>query len=222
MLVYAITPELAAMTQRNVQTLLDNTTGEFEVRLLVNGGPPIALNPDPRLVTIYHAERSSIAHAYNLAFSCAHGDTYACVHNDVEVPYGWNERLAGMGECMAFPTPVEDAEECAQRGVGLTQPMFPTGCCFMFPKALYEALGGFCEDFEGCHFEDNDFWMRGMQAGYSLRRAPVSVVHGRGKTRTELPDAANGDFRRNKEIYIARHERPDGSVPLPLVQELPA
>jgi alkanesulfonate monooxygenase SsuD/methylene tetrahydromethanopterin reductase-like flavin-dependent oxidoreductase (luciferase family) len=86
MLVYAVTQEIVEMTERNLGALLRNTTGDFEVRLLINGGPVVSLPPHPNLVPIYMAERSSIAHAYNLAFSGSHGDTLACVHNDVEVP----------------------------------------------------------------------------------------------------------------------------------------
>lgn len=222
MLVYAVTPEIAEMTKRNVATLLANTTGEFELRVLFNGGPAVALPADDRLVPIYMAERSSIAHAYNLAFSSVRGDVFACVHNDVSVPYGWNEKLAAaVGDGFAFPTPVEDAQECAQRGIRPLENHFPTGCCFMFSRALWEDLEGFDEQFEDCHFEDTDLWMRGVIAGRRLTRADLLVEHGRGKTRTELPDTGNVSFRRNKERYIAKHAKPDGRVTIPLLQEQP-
>lgn len=222
MLVYACNPELAEMTRRNVALLLEHTVGEFELRVLFNGGPPVALPADDRLVPIFMGERSSIAKAYNLAFSQARGDTFACIHNDVAVPYGWDERLMeAMGDGFAFPMVLEDAQDCAERGVQPTQEGFPTGCCFMFPKALYVALGGFDEAYEGCHFEDNDLWMRALKDGRKLSRASLIVSHGRGKTRTVLPDLANGDFRRNKQIYIEKFTQPDGSVPLPTLQEQP-
>lgn len=219
MLVYALTPEIADMTRRNVATLLENTTGDFELRVLFNGGPAVALPADERIVPIYMAERSSIAKAYNLAFSNARGDVLACVHNDVSVPEGWNGKLAErMGDGFAFPVISEDAAECAQRGIKPLPANFPTGCCFMFPASLLRALGGFDEAFEGCHFEDTDLWMRAKRP---LSRANVVVIHGRGKTRTELPDTGNMDFRRNEQIYIDRYTQPDGSVPLPTLQESP-
>lgn len=220
MLVYAVTPEIEAMTRRNVETLLANTTGEFELRVLFNGGPPMALEYDERLTCIYQSERSSIAHAYNLAFSCATGDYFAGVHNDVSLPEAWNEPLVEAAQTgVAFPGVLEDARECAQRGVGTTQPTFPPGCCFVMRKALYEALGGFDERYEDCHFEDTDLWMRVLAKGEPLTRAAVTVWHGRARTRTSLPDGGNTSFRRNKQIYIDRHARPDGSVPLPTLQE---
>jgi hypothetical protein len=222
MLVYAITPDLAKMTEENLGTLLRNTTGDFEVRVLFNGGPAAALPYDPRVSWIYQSERSSIAHAYNLAFSCAKGDTFACVHNDVSVPAGWNEALeaeleAGAG--IAFPQLAEDEQECLLRGVGTTQRGLPTGCCFMLRKALYEALGGFDEVFEGCHFEDTDLWMRALDHGERLARGDVTVAHGRARTRTLLPDKANTAFRRNRLIYADRHRREDGNVPIPTLGE---
>ena len=222
MLVYACTPELAEMTRRNVATLLEHTVGEFELRVLFNGGPPVALPADDRLVPIYMAERSSIAKAYNLAFSQARGDTFACVHNDVTVPYGWDERMAeAVGDGFAFPMVLEDAQDCAERGIGQTQAGFPTGCCFMFPRALYEALGGFDEQYEGCHFEDTDLWMRALKDGRRLSRAAVVVTHGRGKTRTVLHDMGNTSFRRNQELYADKHRQADGSVHIPTLQEQP-
>lgn len=219
MLVYAINPEIEAMTRKNLARLLEHTTGEFEVRVLINGGPVISFPADERVVPIYIAEPASIAKAYNMAFSMARGDTFACVHNDVSVPEGWNERMASaVGTGFAFPMVLEDPVDCAERGIAPTQAGFPTGCCFMFARALYEAVGGFDEVFEGCHFEDTDLWMRAQRP---LTRARVVVEHGRGKTRTELPDTGNTSFHRNKEIYIERHMRPDGSVPLPTLQEQP-
>lgn len=222
-LVYAITTDIVEMTRRNIDTLLENTTGDFEVRVLVNGGPVMAFRPHPNLVPIYHAERLSIAAAYNMAFSCAAGDTLACVHNDVRVPYAWNE---GMGdyltsESIVFPMVREDAQEAALRGVRPTQAFMPPGCCFMLSKGLYEALGRFDEAFAGCHFEDTDLWMKAVLAGKTLVRAPVTVEHGRGKTRTELPDTGNGSFRVNQQIYINRYRREDGNVPLPILPEEP-
>ena len=216
MLVYAITPEIEGMTRRAVDALVANTTGDFELRVLVNGGPVMTFPPDPRIVPIYMAERASIAKAYNLAFSGARGEMFACVHNDVIVPPGWNEPLAAAAEDgFAFPAPIEDSAECALRGIKPLPANFPTGCCFMFPKAVYEALDGFDEAFEGCHFEDTDLWMRAINAGRRLVRADVAVEHGRGKTRTALPDTGNTSFRRNKDLYMTKHELADGSVPLP-------
>ena len=216
MLVYAITPEIEAMTKRNVRTLLANTTGDFELRVLINGGPTVAFPPDDRLVPIYLEHGRSIAQAYNLAFSCARGDVLACVHNDVVLPWGWNEPMAEvMGDGFAFPRAYEDAEECATRGIKPLPEDFPTGCCFMFPRSLFDRLGGFDEQYEGCHFEDTDLWMRSLMVGRKLSRADVVVLHGRGKTRTAIPDVANASFRRNKDLYIGKFTQQDGSVPLP-------
>lgn len=223
MLVYAITPEIEAMTRRNVATLLENTTGDFEVRVLINGGPVVSFPEHPRQLTLYMAEPQSIAAGYNLAFSRAKGDVLACVHNDVTVPEGWNEPLqadlALYGGCV-FPRLLEDASEIASRGLSPSMSAFPPSCCFLMRKALYEAVGAFDEVFEGCHFEDTDFWMRVLAHGEPLTRSEVTIWHGRGKTRTALVDGGNNSFRRNQQIYINRYRQPDGSVPLPSVTEI--
>ena len=220
MLVYACTPDIVAMTERNVGTLLRNTTGEFELRVLFNGGPAVALPAHPALVPIYIGERQSIAKAYNLAFSCARGDVYACVHNDVSVPYGWNEYLR-PGDDFVFPMACENAADCADRGIDTLPPYSPPGCCFVFSKDTYMALGGFDEAFEGCHFEDTDLWMKALAAGKRLVRRDVMVEHGRGKTRTAIPGRANDSFRANAERYANRYRREDGSVPLPSISQVP-
>jgi hypothetical protein len=222
MLVYAITPEIEAMTRRNIDYLLAKTVGEFELRVLVNGGPVVSFPHSDRLVPIYMAERSSIAKAYNLAFSGAKGDHFACVHNDVTVPRGWNAAMQAVCEDgIAFPAVEEDEQECRSRGIGTTQKGFPTGCCFLLARETFEALGGFDEVYEGCHFEDTDLWMRAVEAGRRLVRADVAVLHGRGKTRTALEDRANPDFHRNRLIYADKFRREDGSVPIPTLQETP-
>jgi GT2 family glycosyltransferase len=89
----------------------------------------------------------------------------------------------------------------------------------MLRRALFERLGGFDEAFEDCHFEDTDLWMRAVDAGERLGRAPVAVAHGRGKTRTLLSDGANTAFRRNRLIYAEKHRREDGNVPIPTLEE---
>jgi len=62
---------------------------------------------------------------------------------------------------------------CRPRGVpGVT------GACLLMPRAVFEAVGGFCEDYIIGDFEDSDLCLRVRGTGLDIRYAPsVELYH---------------------------------------------
>ena len=69
-------------------------------------------------------------------------------------------------------------------------------------KALVEAIGGFCADYEPMFFEDTDFSKRAVRAGYAIGMARGAYVwhkeHGSFQDKSRNAEAL---FRRNKKIF---------------------
>jgi GT2 family glycosyltransferase len=52
-----------------------------------------------------------------------------------------------------------------------------TGACLVTPRALYEAVGGFSEDYIIGDFEDSDLCLRIRAAGHDIRYAPAAELY---------------------------------------------
>jgi len=49
--------------------------------------------------------------------------------------------------------------------------------CFMFPKSLYDTIGGLDEEFNPIEFEDFDFCYRARRKGYRVVYVPSVEIH---------------------------------------------
>ncbi|HET8728736.1 MAG TPA: glycosyltransferase family 2 protein [Alphaproteobacteria bacterium] len=61
---------------------------------------------------------------------------------------------------------------CTQRPVPAV-----TGACVMVPKALYDHVGGFCEDYIIGDYEDSDLCLRVRAAGYEIVYVPEAELY---------------------------------------------
>jgi len=83
----------------------------------------------------------------------------------------------------------------------------PAGALLMLRREVWEALGGFAEDFYPLWFEDVDFARRARDRGYRLRYVPAVSARHRGGYSAEL---LNWERRQvywyaNLLRYVARH-----------------
>lgn len=226
MLVADIAEHIEAMTRAAVDLVADHTQTPHELIVVLNGPTPWGDYTGISKATLLPLpEATSIASAYNQGFAQAQGDYFCCLHNDAYVTPGWDEPLVAVAARgnVAFPNLLEPVENCAWRGIPPSKPDECTGSCFVLPRALWEALGGYDEIFEGLHWEDTDLFYRARKAGAKLLRVPESlVVHWRGVTRSYLPDKGNGHLRWNYLKWYHKHEADkgkDGKVPYPKLDD---
>lgn len=85
------------------------------------------------------------------------------------------------------------------------------GFCLVFPKAIWEEVGGFDEAYE-LYGEDSDFMNKVMEKGYAAQvRTDVFIFH-HGKASTPIAEARGKDMKAireaSKERYKERWTRP--------------
>jgi len=76
---------------------------------------------------------------------------------------------------------------------------FVTGACLVTPKALFEEIGGFDEQF-WCGWEDMDYCQKVRQKGYRIYYEPTSLVY-HYESRTEGRYSKEGS---NFSLYVSR------------------
>jgi len=208
------------MTARALERVLKTT--DAHVTLAINGGESFAVPAHERLNTVYWPKRESLGIAYNLVANATNSRFICFVHNDCLVPEDdWLPKLTAVAEQhgFAFPEVVVDWQEAAERGIGglgRLADTLPPSCCYVVSREAWNDLGGFSDEFEGCHFEDTDLFMRALRVGYRLAHVPsVTVEHRRGFTRSQTTDESNTAFVKNRAIYNTKWTKADGRVMFP-------
>lgn len=218
------------MTCSAIETIKQNTIGEYELLVWVNGGVQEKSNEelaDRHEYVLGTEERVGLARAYNAAANYLKGDVICVLHNDCFVEAGWDaplEEVALEGH-VAFPVVKENPQIAAARGVPAVPEWMPPSCCFAISREKLEKLGGWDEQFEFCHFEDMDLFQRAKLAGMRLIQVPGTVFHLRGVTRADQADAANEAFKVNEKRYALKHGKREEnkiSYPLPVLELLEA
>lgn len=219
MLVANVHPSIPPITQEAASLVLGTLPDDAQLTVAFNGGDTFALRADDKLDVGILPPTKGLADAYNLLVN-AHSEPFiALVHNDCFVPEHWLETLcvAAAENGFAFPSVVTDGVEEAGRGLMPVAAGIPPSCCYVVTREAWSRLGGFDEQFEGCHFEDMDLFMRAERAGYRLRQVPeVMVFHRRGTTRVLVSNQANEAFLRNQRIYTDKWGS-GGTAPIPML-----
>ena len=183
----------------------------------------------PGLRILRATDRKGPAHAKNVAAASATGDVLLFCDADDEVDPGWTcglVRELEQHEAAASRHEIERLNEGRARRLhgdpaqqyGLskyTNPLFldhAGGCGLGVRRHVFEALGGFDEDY--AVLEDTDLCWRLQLAGYRLVFAPDAVVHVR------YPATLAGAFRQaarygRYNVYIYTRYRSRGMPRLP-------
>ena len=219
MLAYMASPEIRLMTQAAIERVLQSTGKDAVLTVGINGGASFPVKADKRLSMVYWEERKSLGEAYNALTLHQTEPFIVFLHNDCYVPDDaiWLEKLAAVASSygFAFPAVRENREEVALRGVQPAYGLCPPSCCYVVRRDVFGSLGGFDSAYQGCHFEDLDLFMRGLQLGCTMARVKdVEVFHHRGMTRSAQVDEANEAFKRNAAVYQARWGK-DGPAKMP-------
>lgn len=162
----------------------------------------LAQQPDLELVR--NADNAGAPRARNQAIARARGEFVVFLDNDVVVTRGWLHRMlfhaevdgrsgcvgpltdrAGQNQAIAYEgsRSIEDLESFADARGREHERKFRnqtvlTSFCMLVRRAVIDAIGGFDERFSPWGFEDDDFSMRAVMAGFRNRVAlDVFVRH---------------------------------------------
>ena len=129
----------------------------------------------------------------NLGLSCSKGDYLLLLNDDVTVTPGWLGRLLGtMGRYpdvglvgpvtnfAAGPQQVPADYEPTDHWGETQEVEVLMGFCLLMRRAVYERVGGLDERFGLGNFDDNDFCLRAMMAGFKARIVRDCWVHHEG------------------------------------------
>ncbi|MCR4318397.1 MAG: glycosyltransferase family 2 protein [Planctomycetes bacterium] len=173
----------------------------------------------------------------NQGMNAAKGDYILLLNNDIIVTPGWLEGMLSalessekmgivgpMTNYISGPQKVDEAQGLytdfsdeldtyaerfrdANRGV-VEKSNRLVGFCMLFERSLIDEIGLLDEQFGGCgSFEDDDFCIRAMEAGYELAIAREVFVHHFGHV--TLDDPANNlnkqeSSRRNSKLFLEK------------------
>lgn len=215
---------ISRLTVDTINSLYNNTLGEWEIIVVTHGGDPLDICLTiPSITMVHYKKRLSIAEAYNSGFSRAKGDLFCCCHNDVIVPFGWNylmERTAARGD-IAFPMIDETKGFCEERGIAKTEPWQTPACLFTLSRVTWDRIGGYDERFADMHGEDIDLFRRAEETGSRLVRCDVTVIHHRGATRSLVKDKGDAALVKAWHRFKTKHGTDGIDVVLPAIAEQP-
>ena len=172
--------------QECITSIEENTTGEYEIYLSVN-------------------DYVGFAYAVNLALKDFLDNTYyrdfdgIILLNDDMVIFDkeWLQKfLAKANEEVGLITQ-------EQQNHGWYAPM---GCCYL-PREIIKKVGLLDERFTVLEWEDIDYNIRVIEAGYKTISLGVNVAkHGDSIARTNAPKWAKEEIKKNKKRFIAKYK----------------
>jgi len=159
----------------------------------------------------------------NQGLACARGDAILLLNNDTVVTPGWLERMmthlelypdcglvGPVSNSVSGPQLVSTAnysslnqlpkfatQWCATHAGQSIEAARLVGFCLLFRRSVLEKIGGLDPQFGSGNFEDDDFCIRAVLAGFKLRIALDSFVHHTG----------GQTFKGAKIDYLASMER---------------
>lgn len=186
---------------------------------------------------IANSENLGYAAGNNLGLAATRGEYVVLVNNDVVVTRGWLDRLldaADRDDKVGIVGPMtnnisgpqklaqvdydtrsldgleEFAAAVTASRAGVSQPYWrAVGFCILIKRAVIDRIGGLDERFGRGNFEDDDFCLRALLAGFETRLVADCFVHHYG---TQSFLAAGLDYetclRENWEIFKAKWEIP--------------
>ena len=194
--------ELLTFLKRCIESIRCHTK-DYEL-ILVDNGSPIGGDYMRIEADVYVRNQSNLgfAPAVNQGLKLARGEWLVVMNDDVEVMWGWQEIMqAAWGpRTGAVSSHLHDADPGHK--VGREYYSVPMGHMFgalwITRREIIESVGYLDEGYKHGMFEDKDFWMRLLQAGYVLGKAGWCKHVG---------NATWGKLPNQKEIYLRNKER---------------
>jgi len=206
---------LAITTPQNIEIILvDNASSD---------GTGDYLSTLSDVTIISNAENLGCSGAWNQGARAASGEWIMILNNDVLLSPDWLEGLleAAVRHELDIVTPAiregqhnydiqKYALELTTRMGNVVRKGKANGICFMVNRRVFDAIGGFDENFRIGQYEDTDFFLRASRAGFRLGTVGSSFLHHFGsvtqksiKAKTARPYAIE-----NKAYFIRKWNMP--------------
>ena len=172
---YILDDELKQLTQKCIDSIRRWTKIDYEI-IIIDNGSPLKYNEwlsDLGDVYFQNDGNKGNSQAWNKASSMATRDYLCFMDNDVSVTKGWLEPLIESLQIpesgIAFPQSKNREDIHWQRRLD--------GFCWLIRTELFKAVGHVDEGYGLAYFEDTDYCMRVVKAGYKLISAEKSRVY---------------------------------------------
>lgn len=195
------------LTKECVQRIIQHTKCKQIQIILVNNGsrekPPSLLLKHPFLTWIHNRWNRGFASAINQGLAIAQGEYLVCLNNDTRPGPCWLEQLirvlqeyprCGMVGPVSNRVIPEQKIQVPQLKTRAEIDQFTkqynqtnsskwkkskrlSGFCLVFPRAIYEKIGGMDERYGLGTYEDDDYSYRLRKAGYHCVIAGDTYVH---------------------------------------------
>jgi N-acetylglucosaminyl-diphospho-decaprenol L-rhamnosyltransferase len=169
----------------------------------------------PGLRVIKNPVNRACAAAWNQGFQMATTAWVLFLNNDTVIPPGSLQNLVAFAEkenvdiaCAAMGEGALDydlgnyARDYMAEMKRVHRWMTAHGACFVVHRKVFEAVGGFDENFRTGGNEDHDFFMRARMAGFKLATTGSSYIHHFGSVTQKALEPERGSTREENVSYF--------------------
>lgn len=210
------------LTKNCLESIKRFTDSPYRLILIDNGSNPeindylVALKSDPSLNVILISNRENLGwvKAINQGLQVADAEFVCFQNNDIEVSRGWLKGLIDIAlfdKTIGIVNPAWEKTPRTKKNPNYTELDYCRGFCMLVKKEVINKIGGLDEVFGMGYYDDWDFSLKAISAGYKCVRANnVNVIHHKEKSFSVMFDkeAWNKLFERNKSIFYKRWGKP--------------
>lgn len=177
--------------------------------ILVDDASPIAYKPPAGILVVERETNGGFPKCANTGFKHASGDILILSNNDVEYTPGWLEGiLKPLNEGYDISSiRMSDADGYTTEDKITEGDWF--GSLWAMKRKVYDTIGGFDESFDKGTFEDKDYHMRALAAGFKIGKNHGALVEHIGRATMDKLYPNREDFWEGREKYQAKYGRVD-------------
>jgi len=217
-----------------LKSLILNTHEDYELIVVDNASDPPGLPEGFHAhKLIENKENLGFPKAANQGLAIAEGDYICFINNDLIMTPNWLtylKRHLDRGFDIVGPTAnsvsgpqqvilddvyhgedelYQAAENCHRKNENICVPFYRiVGFCMLLKREVFDTIGGFDEEFGIGNFEDDDFCMRAIEAGYKVGIARDVFLHHFGSVSFKQEQVDYTDLLKKNE-KIMRRKWPD-------------
>lgn len=229
-------------------------TGTYEIIVVENGsrdGSAKWLKTQKDIIAIYNEENQGFPKGCNQGLEIATGDDLLLLNSDTIVTQNWLQNLRqalysspqiGAVGCVTnfcsnrqqIAVPYKNIDELQTfaaaynqvNSAAWEQRAFLVGFCYLFKREVYEKIGFLDEQFSPGNYEDDDYSLRILQAGYDLLLCRDTFIHHFGhasfipekdpQAAREMTEKFNAMLGRNSLLFRAKWHLPPSYKNIPI------
>lgn len=206
---------------------ISRNTQNYEIILVDNGSnPPYLFDGSDNTIIIHTGENLGFPKAVNIGLKQAKGDYLCILNNDVIVTYQWGAKMIDhfdkadmVGPCtnsisgiqqVMLPEiyrNIEQMEKVVKASYSLNKGKYIpfhrlVAFCLMMKREVYETIGGLDEIYGMGNYEDDDYCLTAIDAGFKLAIASDVYIHHFGSVTHSLLNVEYAKLlKHNKKIF---------------------